>query len=83
MDFYIDEKDKELGPARLSQGGEGAIHSHLKNDESRHPKIFQKEDVSSRERMCLPERECAFWRENVSSRESVSSEAGMFLAVRE
>ena len=24
MDFYIDEKDKELGRARLSQGGEGA-----------------------------------------------------------
>ena len=24
MDLYIDEKDKELGRARLSQGGEGA-----------------------------------------------------------
>ena len=24
MDHYIDEKDKELGRARLSQGGEGA-----------------------------------------------------------
>ena len=24
MDFYIDEKDKELGRARLSQVGEGA-----------------------------------------------------------
>ena len=40
MDHYIDEKDKELGRARLSQGAEGARawglggHSHLRNDET-------------------------------------------------
>ena len=29
LDFYIDEKDKELGRARLSQVGEGASAGRL------------------------------------------------------
>ena len=44
MDFYIDEKDKELGRARLSQGGEGASAGGEGGGKMARPLLFGRRD---------------------------------------